>query len=114
METMTQSIEAQVPAAFANEEWTEYMFRSFYSERPAASDEFGEGTVRFEPAGQRSTKVTVEVQYRPTEEAASGADLARARDHLGRTLEAYRSFVVERCEETDCWIGARRQSTSLS
>jgi hypothetical protein len=102
MKTLTQSIEAGVPAAFANEEWTEFMFRSFYSERPAARDEFGEGTVRFEPAGERSTKVTVEVQYEPAEEAASGDDLERAREHLGRTLEGYRSFVVQRCEETNC------------
>lgn len=114
METLTQSIEARVPAAFANKEWTEYMFRSFYSETPAASDEFDEGTVRFESTSEGSTRVTVQVQYESAEAVAPGERLARARGQLNRTLEGYLAFVVQRCEETNCWTKATPESVARS
>jgi hypothetical protein len=103
MPTLTESVEAEVPVAFANREWTQFMTDSFFARRQAARDEYGDGVVTFEPAGEGSTKVTVELQYEPKKGSGSEEDIAGAREHLEKTLEGYRAFVVKRCDETHCW-----------
>lgn len=103
MPTLTESVEADVPVAFANREWTQFMQDSFFARRQAAQDEYGDGVVTFEAAGEGSTKVTVELQYEAKEGSASEADIAGARVHLEQTLAGYRAFVLKRCDETHCW-----------
>lgn len=103
MAVVSRSIEADVPAAFANREWAEYMQRSFYAQTPASSDDYGDGTVKFEPAGADATKVTVEVEYLPDPGADAKVGLDAASERLTKTLQGFRDFIQKRCEETNCW-----------
>lgn len=103
MPPLAESIEANVPVEFANREWTQFMTDSFFAPMQAPRDEYGDGVVKFEPAGESSTKVTVELQYEPKKESGSEEDIAGAREHLKQTLTGYRAFVIKRCDATRCW-----------
>jgi hypothetical protein len=103
MTTITESIQAEVPAAFADREWSEYMHRAFYAQQPAARDEFGEGKVSFEPLDESSIKVTVELEFDAEEGSNLEKQTAEARESLQQTLAGYRAFIEKRCEETNCW-----------
>ena len=99
MQTITESIDAPVPVAFANHEWSSYLFRSFYYGTPMSSDAFTDGTVTFEPLDANSSKVTIKMGY---EQQAGGESEAEAHLRLATSLQGYRSFVTDRCEKTHC------------
>jgi hypothetical protein len=106
MPTLSESIEATVPLKFANREWGKYMARQFYDRRSGSdeeiSDEFDDGIVKFEPAGEALTKVTVELNVQPPPGSDAEADLARARERVASVLKGYRTYVLRRCDQTQC------------
>ena len=74
MAVLKGAVEADVPIAFADKEWTEFVFRSLYGnyakgfEDVAASvseTDADSGTVTFETEGDRLVRVSVEVEYTP-------------------------------------------------
>lgn len=103
---LTESIEADVPPEFADREWGRYMVRQFYENQSRAaaeiSDQFEEGSVRFEPGGGGSTKVTVELEMEAAPGTDPEGDLTRARGRVESVLEGYRKYVLKRCDETHC------------
>jgi len=103
---LSESIEADVPPAFADKEWGKYMVRQFYENQSRAAaaigDEFTGGVVRFEPRGGASTKVTVELEVEPESGADQRDEVSRAQKRVESVLEAYRKYVLRRCEQTHC------------
>jgi hypothetical protein len=103
---LSESIEADVPPAFADREWGKYMIRQFYENQSRAAaaigDEFADGVVKFEPDGSASTKVTVELVVEPEPGVDQREDVSRAQKRVESVLEAYRKYVVRRCEQTHC------------
>ena len=74
MAILSGSIEADVPIAFADREWTEFVFRNLYGNYAKGFDDVAasinesdadSGTVRFETEGDRLVKVSVELAYTP-------------------------------------------------
>jgi hypothetical protein len=111
MSTLRGSIEADVPASFADREWREFIGRSVYDRFPEGYDDLrselagldaDDGRVTFSDAGDGKVRVTVELEYTPRDAAGPGTDLARAQRELDRDLEKYRSFVMRRCDEELC------------
>ena len=104
--TLTAAIDANVPLEFADREWGAYMVRQFYEGRSRlpsdVSDEFKDGTVRFEPRQGGATRVTVDLEMEPAPGTDPDREYARAREGVGSVLEGYRSFVLRRCAETRC------------
>jgi hypothetical protein len=114
MQTISESIRADVPPRFADRLWSEFVYRSLVRGRPRSVDDarwwvdegaVDSGRVEFAGEGERSVKVTVALQY---ESSAGGgeAEAAQVRDHLRRDLESYRAFAARRCEETGCLVAA--------
>ncbi len=111
MAHLSGSIEADVPIAFADQEWTEFTYRSLYgsyardfadvatslSELDADS-----GSVTFETEGDRLVRVSVEVEYTPHAGGDVSAEVAQAQARLERDLEKYRVFLLRRCEQESC------------
>ena len=111
MAILSGSIEADVPIAFADREWTEFVFRSLYGnyakgfEDVAASineSDADSGTVRFEIEGDRLVKVSVELAYTPHAGGDPDEEVVRAQAHLERDLEKYHTFLLRRCEQESC------------
>jgi hypothetical protein len=111
MAVLTGSIEANVPIAFADKEWTEFTFRSLYGnyakgfEDVAASVsemDADSGTVKFETEGDRLVKVSVTLEYTPHTKGDPVAEVAHAQAQLERDLEKYRTFLLRRCEQETC------------
>jgi hypothetical protein len=111
MAILSGSIEADVPIAFADREWTEFVFRNLFGnyakgfEDIAASineTDADSGTVKFETEGDRLVKVSVELQYTPRAGGDPDEEVVRAQAHLERDLEKYRAFLVKRCEQESC------------
>ncbi len=104
--TLRESIETDVPLEFADREWGTYIIRQFYqgqSRLPSeVSDEFKDGSVRFEPAGGRSTRVIVDLEMEPAPGTDPEREYAHARASVENVLEGYRKFVLRRCAETNC------------
>jgi hypothetical protein len=110
MAVLKGSVEADVPVAFADQEWTEFVFRSLYGsyERgfedvatSLAETDAQSGTVTFETEGESLVKVAVEVEYAP-QGVDPSADVARAQARLERDLDKFRTFVLRRCEQESC------------
>ena len=110
MAILSGSIEADVPIAFADREWTEFVFRNLYGNFTKRSDEVDSsvsesdadsGTVRLETKGDRLVEVSVELQYTP-HGGDAGNEVAQAQARLDRDLERYRAFLLKRCEEKSC------------
>ena len=111
MATLHGSIEADVPADFADRQWREFIGRSVYRRYPqgyydvassiAEIDADG-GTVAFLRAPNGSTKISVELDYTPHDSAHPDADVSSTQERLQRDLEKYRSFVLRRCESEHC------------
>ena len=110
MAVLKGSVEADVPAAFADQEWTEFVFRSLYGSYERGFEDVAtslaemdadSGTVTFETEGERLVKVAVEVEYTPRGGDPS-ADIARAQARLDRDLDKYRTFVLRRCDQESC------------
>jgi hypothetical protein len=100
-----------VPIQFADQEWTEFMFRSLYGSYAkgfgdvAASlfeTDADSGSVTFETEGDRLVKVSVELEYTPRRSADATAEIAAAQARLERDLEKYRVFLLRRCEQETC------------
>ena len=111
MAVLKGAVEADVPIQFADQEWTEFMFRSLYGsyakgfEDVAASlseTDADSGKVTFETEGDRLVKVSVEVEYTPRRGADAATEVAAAQARLERDLEKYRVFLVRRCEQESC------------
>jgi len=110
MAVLKGSVEADVPVAFADQEWTEFVFRSLYGSYERGFEDVAtslaemdadSGTVAFETEGERLVKVAVEVEYTPRGGDPS-ADIARAQARLERDLDKYRTFVLRRCDQESC------------
>jgi len=90
-------VEADVPIAFADKEWTEFVFRSLYGNCAKGFEDLAvsvsetdadPGTVNLETDGDRLVKVSVEVEYKPRASGeAAAAEVAQAQTRLGRDLE---------------------------
>jgi hypothetical protein len=115
METISESIHADVPAGFADRMWGEFVFRSQSAGRPRSLSDtrwwvdespVEKGTVKFARSGDRTVTVTVDLEC----DAGSGEDgpSARVREHLRHDLASYRRYLEERCRETDCRLEGRR------
>ena len=111
MAVLKGSVEADVPIAFADQEWTEFVFRSLYGnyqkgfEDVAASvseTDADSGTVTFETEGERLVRVSVDVEYTPHGGGDPSAEVALAQARLERDLEKYRVFLLRRCEQESC------------
>jgi hypothetical protein len=110
MAVLKGSVEADVPIAFADQEWTEFVFRSLYGnyqegfEDTAASlaeTDADSGIVTFETEGERLVKVSVEVEYTP-HSGDVAEEVAHAQLRLEHDLEKYRVFLLRRCEQESC------------
>ena len=110
MAILSGSIEADVPIAFADREWTEFVIRNLYGNHatgfvdasPSGTDsEADSGTVKFENQGERPVKVSVELRYTP-HGANPGAEIAEAQARLEHDLDNYRVFLLKRCEQESC------------
>jgi hypothetical protein len=111
MAVLSGSIEADVPIAFADREWTEFVFRNLYGNYAQGFDDVAasinetdadSGTVKFETEGERLVKVSVEVEYTPRGGGDPAKEVARAQGRLERDLEKYHTFLLRRCEQEDC------------
>ena len=111
MAILSGSIEADVPIAFADREWTEFVFRNLYGNYAKGFDDVAasinetdadSGTVKFETEGDRLIKVSVELEYTPRARDNPDEDVARAQARLNHDLEKYRIFLLRRCEQESC------------
>ena len=111
MPVLTGSIEADVPVSFADREWREFIGRSVYDRFPEGYEDLrsslrdldaDDGRVAFSELEQGHTRVSVELEYTPSDAVNSGGELARAQRELDRDLEKYREFVLRRCDEELC------------
>jgi hypothetical protein len=110
MAVLKGSIEADVPIAFADREWTEFVYRSLYGSYAKGFADVSaslpdidadSGTVTFEDEGESLSRVSVELEYTPGRDDPS-ADVTRAQARLERDLAKYRAFLLRRCEQEDC------------
>ncbi len=97
MAVISGSVEVDVPIAFADREWTEFVFRNQDYETEADS-----GTVKLETEGERLVRVSVELEYKPSAGTDPSQEVAQAQARLDRDLERYRKFLLKRCEQEDC------------
>ena len=115
METVSESIRADVPARFADRMWSEFVFRSQSAGRPRGLSDtrwwvdespVEKGTVSFASSGDRMVTVTVDLEC----DAGSGEEgpPAQVRERLKRDLGSYRRYLEERCQETDCRLEGHR------
>ena len=111
MAVLKGAVEADVPIQFADQEWTEFMFRSLYGSYAKGFEDVAtslsetdadSGNVTFETEGDRLVKVSVEIEYTPRRGADATAEVAAAQARLERDLEKYRVFLVRRCEQESC------------
>lgn len=111
MAVLKGSIEADVPIAFADREWTEFIWRSLYgslakgfADASASLSEIDadSGTVSFETEGERVVKVSVELEYTPHGHGHPNDEVAKAQARLDRDLEKFRTFLLKRCEQESC------------
>jgi hypothetical protein len=115
METISESIRADVPPRFADRMWSEFVYRSLARGRPRSVDDarwwvdeglVDKGRVEFAREGDRFVKVTVALEYTPRAGRGGEDAASQVRDHLRHDLESYRTFLVKRCEETGCLVAA--------
>jgi hypothetical protein len=111
MPTLTGSIEADVPASFADREWREFIGRSVYDRFPEGYEDLrsslrdldaDDGRVVFSGLGSNRSRVSVELEYTPPVGSDPGGDIVRAQQELDRDLDKYRDFVLRRCDEQLC------------
>ena len=111
MAILSGSIEADVPIAFADREWTEFVFRNLYGNYAKGfadvatsinETDADSGTVKFETEGDRLVKVSVELEYIPRVGGDLGEEVRRAQARLDRDLEKYHTFLLRRCEQEGC------------
>jgi hypothetical protein len=114
VQTISESIRADVPPRFADRLWSEFVYRSLVRGRPRSVDDarwwvdqgaVDSGNVEFAGEGGHGVKVTVALEC-ASRAGAGEAEAAQVREHLRRDLESYRAFAVRRCEETGCLVAA--------
>jgi hypothetical protein len=105
MTTITESIKTDVPIAYADKQWTAYMFshlsRAYAQPGQDASQvtqriDADSCTVTFTDESDATTRVSVSVACQVADESA------RVHEDLRRDLEQYREFLTMRCEKDDC------------
>jgi hypothetical protein len=110
MAVLKGAIEADVPIAFADREWTEFVVRSLYGSYPKGFSDVSaslsdidadSGTVTFEDEGGSLARVSVELEYTPRD-GDPAAEVDRAQARLDRELAMYRVFLLQRCEQESC------------
>jgi hypothetical protein len=110
MAVLKSSVEADVPIAFADEEWTEYVYRSLYGNYQRGFEDVAvslaelgadTGTVTFETEPDGRVRIAVEAEYTPQGRDPS-ADVARAESALRADLEKFRIFLLRRCDQESC------------
>jgi hypothetical protein len=97
-EEIRQSIDVNVPAKVANEDWTRFTLWNIYYRSLRGPDESeaerDAGFVRLEAIDDHTTRVTVDLNYCPHYEGISDPDeIAQTKEHLRGTLERYKEFV---------------------
>lgn len=113
MSLISASIEVDVPISFANREGSEFVWRTFVGHYTMPIDQFtrsvggdeseaDNGVVRFETKGNRLTKVSVELTYSPRSADTAEQEEAQVRARLRHDLEQYHSFLLQRCDATQC------------
>ena len=113
MSTLSESINVNVPAKFADREWSEFMFRRLVGHYMTSLGEITWGTtgdesdaesgiVRFFTEGDLLTKVTIELEYEPHSWSDFDAEEVSVRERLRDDLQRYKTFLVRRCEEESC------------
>jgi hypothetical protein len=111
MAVLKGSIEANVPIKFADQEWSEFVWRSLYgslakgfTDDAASLSEIDadSGTVKFETEGDRLVRVSVELKYTPHGHGEPADEVAKAQARLDGDLEKYRKFLLWRCEQESC------------
>jgi hypothetical protein len=111
MSLLTGSIEADVPASFAEREWRAFVGRSVYDRFPRGYEDLrssfaeldaDDGLVTIADTGDGRARVSVEVAYTAHDPADPGSDIARAQRELDHDLNKYREFVLRRCDEELC------------
>jgi hypothetical protein len=111
MATIQASIDVDVPLAFADLEWSEFLLDSLLSgytrgltdvEPLIDEDDLAAGKVDFATEGERLVRVSVELDYTPRTSATAEQEVARAKATLERDLEKYRTFVTDRCARLEC------------
>lgn len=115
MQTIRESIRAEVPPRFADRLWSEFVYRSLRGAPSGSKDDarwwvdegaVDSGSVEFARDGDRAVKVTVALRYGAGAGAAGDDEETQVREHLRHDLESYRAFLVKRCEETGCQVAA--------
>ena len=96
-EEIRQSVDVDVPAKTANQEWTQFVFYTLY-QRPQGPDESdaepNAGFVRLEAIDDHTTRVTVDLNYCAHFEGISDPqEIGEVQQHLRLTLDRYKSFV---------------------
>jgi uncharacterized membrane protein len=111
MTVIKGSIEADVPLAFADLEWSRSVLESLSSNYSRGSadveplideQDMDAGEVKFETEGDRLVRVSVKLDYVPRSAGAVAEEIAHAEATLRRDLEKYRQFLLERCERESC------------
>jgi hypothetical protein len=113
MSTLSESIDVDVPARFADREWSEFAFRGLVGHHMTSLGEITWGTagdesdaesglVKFFTEGDVLTRVMVELEYEPHSWSDSEAEEARVRERLRGDLQRYKTFLVRRCAEEGC------------
>jgi hypothetical protein len=111
MTVIRGSIEADVPLAFADLEWSRFVLESLSSDysrgfadvEPLIDEQdMDAGEVKFETERDRLVEVSVELDYRPHSVGTAAEEIAHAETTLRRDLEKYRLFLLERCERESC------------
>jgi hypothetical protein len=105
---LERTIDVDAPVDFANQEWTEFVFRSFfnwyqiapgeysYNQAGDTSDAEG-GCVYLEPIGPERTRVRVDLKYLSQErDESTGSELEHAERHLAAQMDHYKRFVERR------------------
>jgi hypothetical protein len=105
MAELERTIDVDAPVDFANQEWTEFVFRSFFNWYRIAPGEYSynqagdeseaeKGCVYLEPIGPETTRVRVDLTYLPHErDEPAEAELEHAERHLTAQLANYKRFV---------------------
>jgi hypothetical protein len=111
MTTIRASVEADVPLAFADLEWAEFVFESLYGnyargfadvEPLIDEQDMDAGKVEFTTEGDRLVRITVALDYVPRTIDTADVETSRAQATLERDLEKYRLFLVDQCTRQQC------------
>ena len=113
MSTLSESISVDVPARFADREWSEFMFRRLVGHYMAdlgeitwstSGDESDaeSGLVKFSTADDRLTAGHGRARVRAALVVGFEAEEATVRRRLRDDLQNFGSFLARRCEEESC------------